>query len=56
MLAVVSNTSRIAKWNSTWSALDAGCNNNVLALAFDSDDNLYVGGDFTTAGGISAIE
>jgi len=44
---------RIAKWNpspssNTWSALGGGASGNVLALAFDSNGNLYVGGVFTT--------
>jgi PKD repeat protein len=38
-----------------WSALGSGMmNGTVLALAFDSSGNLYAGGGFTTAGGISA--
>lgn len=53
---------RIARWNGTaWSALGAGLNNVVRALAFDNQAlastgawRLYVGGDFTTAGGSSA--
>ena len=40
----------VAKWNgSTWSALGAGANNIVRALAV-SGANLYAGGDFTMAG------
>jgi trimeric autotransporter adhesin len=55
---------RIARWNGTsWSALGAdaanGVNNRVLALAvFDEGSPgaaaLYVGGEFTTAGGVAA--
>jgi hypothetical protein len=50
----------IAKWNgSAWSALasggETGVNNNVGALTNDGSGNLYVGGDFTTAGGINPI-
>lgn len=53
---------RIAKWNgSQWSALAGlsgeGMNNTVRALAVYDDgtgDALYVGGWFTTAGGITA--
>ena len=41
---------QIGKWNgTTWSALGGGLNTTVRALAV-SDTNLYVGGDFTTAG------
>jgi hypothetical protein len=44
----------IAKWDGTnWSALGAGLNSNVYALAV-SGTNLYVGGVFTEAGGVSA--
>ncbi len=51
--------SNIAKWNgTTWSAIGSGLgwgvDDPVHALAFDSSGNLYVGGDFDTAGGISA--
>ena len=38
----------------SWSALGSGMNNNVHALAIDASGNLYAGGDFTTAGGVSA--
>lgn len=42
---------RIAKWSGTeWSALGAGFNNTVLALAMDPAGNLYAGGAFTDAG------
>jgi hypothetical protein len=45
----------IAKWNgSTWSALGSGADNDVCALAVSGND-LYVGGYFTTAGGVPAI-
>ncbi len=41
--------SRIAKWNgSSWSALGAGMNNSVWALAVSGSD-VYAGGDFTMA-------
>ena len=49
----------IAKWNGSstspsWSALGAGMDSVVYALAVDSSGSLYAGGDFTTAGGIAA--
>ncbi|MEB3214320.1 MAG: hypothetical protein VKL39_23425, partial [Leptolyngbyaceae bacterium] len=49
---------RIAKWDgSSWSALGSGVNigvnNSVNALAFDNNGNLYAGGSFTVAGGIT---
>ena len=51
---------RIAKWDgSAWSALGSGTNNVVDALGVFDDGSgggpaLYAGGDFTTAGGLSA--
>ncbi len=45
---------RIAKYNgTTWSALGAGVDNTVRAIAADGS-TLYAGGDFTTAGGNAA--
>ena len=45
----------IAKWNgSTWSALGTGMNGTIWGLAIDSAGNVYAGGGFNTAGGISA--
>ncbi len=45
--------SRIAKWDgSSWSALGAGMNDTVSALAVLGGD-LYAGGFFTTAGGVT---
>ena len=49
----------IAKWNGTaWSALGDGMNNSGLALWVDalavSGTTLYAGGQFTTAGGVTA--
>jgi hypothetical protein len=38
----------------TWSALGDGVGGDVYALAFDSNGNLYAGGSFTTAGGVTA--
>jgi len=50
----------IAKWDpatQTWSDLGGGLGGsyrNVHALAFDANWDLYVGGSFTTAGGVAA--
>jgi hypothetical protein len=51
----------IAKWNpntSTWSALGTGTNTganiNVKTIAIDSVNNVYIGGSFTSAGGVPA--
>jgi hypothetical protein len=51
----------IAKWNpntSTWSALGTGTNTganiNVKTVAIDSVNNVYIGGSFTSAGGVPA--
>ncbi len=58
--AGVVSASRIAKWNgTTWSALGSGMSAvgftpTVTALEFDLYRNLYAGGNFTTAGGVSA--
>jgi trimeric autotransporter adhesin len=42
---------RIAKWDgASWSSLGSGLNNWVYALLPDEKGNLYVGGNFTTAG------
>jgi len=49
--------SRIARFNfitGSFEALGTGCNGTVRALAFDPATNrLYVGGDFTTANGVT---
>lgn len=51
----------IAQWqNNVWSALTdsasgiAGTNNEIRSLGTDEDNNLYIGGNFDTAGGVSA--
>jgi hypothetical protein len=50
---VVAN--HIAKWDgTTWSALGAGIDGAVFAMALDGAGNLYAGGDFTSAGGVAA--
>lgn len=46
---------RIAFWNgSVWAGLSTGLNDLGDVLLFDYAGNLYVGGDFTTAGGVAA--
>ncbi len=55
---VVAN--HVAKWNGThWSTLGVGTNNSTVNAMTVFDDGsgpaLYVAGDFTTAGGVSAI-
>ncbi|HEX6886161.1 MAG TPA: HYR domain-containing protein [Planctomycetota bacterium] len=49
---------RIARWNgSNWSSLGSGMNDTVYALASHDEGGtpvLYAGGEFTTAGGVSA--
>jgi hypothetical protein len=40
--------------NSSLSALGTGLNSYCNAIAVDSTNNVYVGGSFTTAGGVSA--
>ena len=52
------NARMIAKWDGeSWSALGSGMggvdSTGVYALAVDQAGNLYAGGDFTTAGGVS---
>ncbi|MCX6917134.1 MAG: hypothetical protein NT167_29530, partial [Verrucomicrobia bacterium] len=50
----VVNANRIAKWDgNAWSALSTGMNAKLRALAVSGTD-LYAGGYFTTAGGVSA--
>ncbi|PIB29923.1 hypothetical protein BFP77_04675 [Maribacter sp. 4U21] len=51
----------IARWqNNSWFALtdsatnQSGTNNEIRSLAIDDENNLYVGGNFDNAGGISA--
>jgi hypothetical protein len=48
------NASYIVKWeNNTWSALGLGLNGAVYTLTLSDDGNiLYVGGEFTSAGGV----
>ena len=49
------NANHIAKWNgSAWSALGSGMNDAVRFALAASGSDLYTGGYFTTAGGVSA--
>ena len=45
----------IAPAASGWSPLGSGMNGTVYAIESDGAGHLYVGGDFTTAGGVPAI-
>jgi hypothetical protein len=49
----------VACWDGTnWTTIGSGISvgyDGALALAFDKTGNLYVGGDFTTAGSISSF-
>ena len=52
----VSGTNFTAAWSQTgqsWSSLNGGMSGDVLALA-RLDDNIYAGGQFTSAGGVAA--
>lgn len=51
----------ISKWeNNTWAALIdsstgiSGTNNEIRSIGFDEKNQLYIGGNFDTAGGVSA--
>jgi len=53
------SASRIAVFNEsteTWSALSSGLSSSGYSCVLDSDNNLYVGGSFTSAGGISGTK
>lgn len=52
-------TQGIVKWDGSWSAVGGGLSGgfpfaSVEAITFDDEGNLYVGGTFTTAGGVPA--
>ena len=50
----VVTASRIAKWkNDTWSELGGGVSSTVNVLAVDSNNNVYVGGDFATVSSLN---
>ena len=50
----------VAKWDNGWSSLQdastqqVGTNNEIRSMALDEEENLYVGGNFGSAGGKSA--
>ena len=52
-------TNYVAKWSpitNSWSELGSGLNSNCYTLSFDLSNNiLYAGGQFSTAGGSSAV-
>ncbi len=54
------SVNNIARWNNGWAALRdsgtsiSGTNNEIRAIAFDTNNTLYVGGNFDSAGGRSA--
>jgi len=54
------SVNNIASWQNGWSALRdvstsvTGTNNEIRAIAFDTDNTLYVGGNFDNAGGRAA--
>ncbi|CAN5508560.1 hypothetical protein BH23BAC4_BH23BAC4_14070 [soil metagenome] len=56
----ISGTSRIARWtpdgagSGAWSALGVGVNQQVFTLAWGNNSILYVGGQFTSAGGATS--
>jgi hypothetical protein len=48
------NANYIASWNGTsWSALGSGLSNSAYTISTDGLGNLYTGGDFITAGGVT---
>jgi len=49
---------RIAKWDGTsWSAIGGGINNGTIyEVEVDANDNVYIGGSFTNAGGNTAAD
>tara|TARA_R110000868_G_scaffold12514_1_gene59778 strand:- start:3556 stop:5841 length:2286 start_codon:yes stop_codon:yes gene_type:complete len=56
------SANNIAMWNGTiWSTLmdnttnENGTNNEIRSIAFDENNILYIGGNFSTAGGKSAL-
>lgn len=55
------NVNNIAKWSDNWSALNdantnvAGTNNEVRSIAINDNDVVYIGGNFSEAGGKTAL-
>jgi len=54
LLVGMFNFTTASATDDTWSPLGAGMNEDVYVLAFDSHGDLYVGGNFTSAGGSGA--
>lgn len=54
----IAGTARIAKWDGTsWSAVGGGINNGTIyQVEVDTDGNIYIGGNFSNAGGNSAAD
>jgi len=53
----LANALRIVRWRGEdWSVLGGGLNGAVSAINNDSSGNIYIGGDFTDAGGISEAD
>jgi hypothetical protein len=54
LLTMSADITLYSQWPENLAALGTGVDSNVRALACDPSDNLYAGGLFTAAGGISA--
>lgn len=55
-IAAADNIVRYNKQTGVYSAIDAGLNNTVFAMALASNGDLYVGGSFTNASGVVAAD
>ena len=44
------------RWSSLGTGISSGTPTNIYALAIDNSGNLYAAGDFTKAGGGSALD
>jgi len=54
LLAAMLHFSPVTATDDAWSALGDGTDGDVYALAFDGSGNLFIGGSFTSAGGVAA--